>query len=90
MARMWMAAAMEEEKLGGVFTPPLPSDRLILINEPHDIGHLVWVRFDFGGMTRVNDFVHVAWHHLDQAKSLFNSSLRASFPARLAAAVVSK
>ena len=26
MARMWMAAAMEEEKLGGVFTPPLPSD----------------------------------------------------------------
>jgi hypothetical protein len=26
----------------------------------------------------------------DQAKSLFNSSLRASFPARLAAAVVSK
>ena len=31
-----------------------------------------------------------ARHCGDQAKSLFNSSLRASFPARLAATVVSK
>ena len=39
-----------------------------------------------GGLPTLNR----RWLEDDQAKSLFNSSLRASLPARLAAAVVSK
>ena len=41
----------------------------------------------------VNPYGTLHYLHLfqgDQVKSLFNNSLRASFPARLAAAVVSK
>jgi hypothetical protein len=37
MARMWMEAAMDEEKRGAGFMPPSPSDSS---HEPHDVGHL--------------------------------------------------